>query len=289
MKAMIWQLKQWTNCKMNKYNLCIFRAYYIIPAFCSLCLNTRGITQNSYGRVPGEQKRPLATTYLSGTTQCIRTGTNYCSNINTFNLYLQKLFWKTRTLELPKFLQVKNLFSDNKRKNKTLQRTRKNAATPNYKMRQRISSPHNTALEGRRPAGSIHRRLKFFIKVLCTLSHNSGTSITQLATIILQVPKSCRKTTLHCWNLYNWSPEWAVFRGSDTQDKGKAGLIYYDLRIHRTDDKQHATPLRGLRNCSRLSLQKCEHSGDLAEILRPQKVLFVVQEYKKPQEKHSCA
>lgn len=128
MKAMIWQLKQWTNYKMNKHNLCILRAYYIIPAFCSLCLNTRGITQNSYGRVPGEQKRPLATTYLSGTTECIRTGANYCSNINTFNLYLQKLFWKTRTLELPKFLQVKNLLSGNK--NKTLQCTRRMQQLP---------------------------------------------------------------------------------------------------------------------------------------------------------------
>lgn len=30
----------------------------------------------------------------------------------------------------------------------------------------------------------------------------------------------------------------AVYRGSDTQDKGKAGLIYYDPHIHRTDDAQ---------------------------------------------------
>lgn len=49
--------------------------------------------------------------------------------------------------------------------------------------------------------------------------------------------------------------------------------------------------LRGPRNRSRFSLQKLQHPGDLAqsETLRPQEVLFVVQEYKKPQEKHLCA
>lgn len=76
-----------------------------------------------------------------------------------------------------------------KTKNKTLQHSWKHAATPNYKMRQKTSSPHNTALEGRRPAGSMYRRLKFLIKVLCTLSHNSGTGITQPATVVLQEPE----------------------------------------------------------------------------------------------------
>lgn len=35
--------------------------------------------------------------------QFTKKGMGYCSNINTFNLYLQKLFWKTRKLELPNF------------------------------------------------------------------------------------------------------------------------------------------------------------------------------------------
>lgn len=74
-----------------------------------------------------------------------------------------------------------------KTKNKTLQYSWKNEATPNYKTKQRTSSPHNTALEGRMPAGCIYRRLKFLIKVLCTLSHNSGTGITQPATVILHM------------------------------------------------------------------------------------------------------
>lgn len=84
-----------------------------------------------------------------------------------------------------------------KTKNKTLQHSSKHAATPNYKMRQRTSSLHNTALEGRRPADSRYRSLRFFIKVLCTLSPNSSNCITQKATVILHMLKSCWKTTLH--------------------------------------------------------------------------------------------
>lgn len=121
--------------------------------------------------------------------QCIKTGMGYCSKINTFNLYLKKLFWKTRILELPNFSRRKTFSpSDNKKNKKQNPPTQlKNAASPNYKMRQRMSSSHNTALEVRRPAGSIHRRLKFLIKVICILSHNSSTGTTQLAPVILQV------------------------------------------------------------------------------------------------------
>lgn len=177
-----------------------------------------------------------------------------------------------------------------KTKNKTLQHSWKHAATPNYKMRQRTSSLHNTALEGRRPADSIYRRLKFLIKVLCTLNHNSSTRITQPATVILHVPKSCCTTTLHCWNLYSWSPEQCT-EALILKTKEKQG--WYIMIPTYTGLMMHRMPLhlRGPRNCSRFSSQKCQHSGDLAqsEILRPQEVLFAVQEYKKPQEKHSCA
>lgn len=121
--------------------------------------------------------------------QCIKTGMGYCSNISAFNLYSQKLFWKTRTLnsQISPGEKPSHPMTTRKTKNKTLQHSWKNEATPNYKMKQRASSPHNTALEGRMPAGCIYRRPKFLIKVLCTLSHNSGTGITQPATVILHV------------------------------------------------------------------------------------------------------
>lgn len=121
--------------------------------------------------------------------QCIKTGMGYCSNINTFNLYLQKLFWKTRTLNSQIFPgeNPSHSMTTRKTKNKTLQYSWKNEATANYKTKQRTSSPHNTALEGRMPSGCIYRRLKFLIKVLCTLSHNSGIGITQPATVILHM------------------------------------------------------------------------------------------------------
>lgn len=157
-------------------------------------------------------------------------------------------------------------------------------------MRQRTSSLHNTALERRRPADSRYRSLRFFIKVLCTLSPNSSNCITQKATVILHMLKSCWKTTLHYWNLYSWSPEQCTEALNSRQRKSRADILWSPHTQDWWCTGCHCT-LEEPRNCSTFSLQKCQHSGDLAqsEILRPQEVLFAVQEYKKPQEKHSCA
>lgn len=140
-------------------------------------------------------------------------------------------------------------------------------------MKQRTSSPHNTALEGRMPAGSIDRRLKFLIKAICTLSHNSSTGITQPATVILHVQQNCRKTTLHCWNLYSWSPEQCT-EALILKTKEKQGC--YIMIPTYTGPMMHRMPLHlwGRRNCSRFSWRKCQHPDDLAqsETLRPQEV-----------------
>lgn len=42
----------------------------------------------------------------------------YCNNINTFNLYLRKLFWKTRILELSNFSRQKTFSPSDKKKTK---------------------------------------------------------------------------------------------------------------------------------------------------------------------------
>lgn len=154
---------------------------------------------------------------------------------------------------------------------------------------ERTSSPHNTALEVRRPAGSMYRRLKVLIKVLCTLNHNSGTAITQLATVILQVPKDCRKTIQLCTaEILTAEAQSSVQRlWYSRQRKSRAHILWSP---HTQDWWCTRMPLQlsGPRNSSRFSLQKCQHSGDLAqsEILRCQEDLFVVQEYRKSQEKN---
>lgn len=189
MKATICQLKQWTNYQINKDNY-VPSEHTTLSLLLVRCVSTpEQSSRTTMGECQDSKKDPSQLFIsLDNVSQCIKTGMGYCSNINTFNHYLQKLLWKTRTLELPNFSRWKAFsVTTRKTKNKTLQQSWKNAATPNYKMKQRTSSPHNAALEGRITASSIYRRLKFLIKVLCTLSHNSGTGITQPATVILHM------------------------------------------------------------------------------------------------------
>lgn len=58
----------------------------------------------------------------------------------------------------------------------------------------------------------------------------------------------------------------ALYRGSDIQDKGKAGLIHIMIPTY-TGLMMQRMPLhlRGPRNCSKFSLQKWQHPGDLAQ------------------------
>lgn len=139
---MIWQLKQQKHYEMNKHNY-VSSEHTTLSLLLVHCLST---SEESPRTAMGESVRiakkdslqlltflaqhsALEQAWVIAVLSILSTSTcrNYLEDQNSGTL---------------KFLTP----SDNKNK-KTLQHSRKNAAAPNYKMRQRTSFPHNTALE----------------------------------------------------------------------------------------------------------------------------------------------
>lgn len=167
----------------------------------------------------------------------IYKGVDYCSNVYTLNLYLRKLFWKTANTEAPKFLQVKNLFTQwRQEKNKE-----QNSPMQQGQMKDILSTQHHIGDEttGRLHTGKAEDLDQGSSVYEAVWSHSGGTGTTQIATVILQVPKSCRKHG-NCAELKSseLKPRAALRRlrraWCSRQSKSKADMLY-DPWVHRTD------------------------------------------------------